>query len=332
MPPRGYRRPTGPTIGAQVRKKKSAVDELIRERVKTIADILREELDRDPITATPLDHLADQHVPKGTEPITEIPLWAGHFGHRKTGVKHAVKISGTNHIIMSRTELTNKQLDNLTRDYQKAMIATGHMYPEGVALYVPDAKTERIPQRAHGWVQMDNGKTRVFSLRPSIARNDNAAKIVANNKAFRDRNYTAAQNMNKYTRHAGTKGQELKPKSAPIWGHTMPASEKVETSGRIYTMIHELGHVHDNIHNHTGGTFGAMQGKPDGVWKVSKADGSMSRYGTTNQQEGYAEAFAQYFLGGKGSNKASDRYARVYSWRLIGTHTQLPEEEVVTAS
>lgn len=110
----------------------------------------------------------------------------------------------------------------------------------------------------------------------------------------------------------------------------MPVGAEVEL--RKYVVTHELGHILDNAHHHTRtpGTFtpSGIQ-LPDVVVEASQelfkrfaptrfAGGKpdeLSKYGCSSIGEGYAEAFAQWTLGGPGSSPVADAYAEVYGWR-----------------
>lgn len=99
-------------------------------------------------------------------------------------------------------------------------------------------------------------------------------------------------------------------------GHFMPAA--VSSTHLAYTLAHEMGHVIDFIHRHTRSLDVDSQGrrriahipKAGSFWKARKPD--LSKYGKTNTQEGYAEAFAHWLLDG-GQGNALD-YVREYGW------------------
>lgn len=85
----------------------------------------------------------------------------------------------------------------------------------------------------------------------------------------------------------------------------MPGSGGVTV--RQWTIAHELGHIMDHGHDHTD------DARPAGaVWRKNKA--GLSRYGQTHRAEGYAEAWAQWTVGGPGSDPVADAYAREYGW------------------
>jgi hypothetical protein len=306
MPPRGYRK-TGPT--------KTTIPAQVRSTTKSIKGIIREHLEGKPDTPAINETLKTQTVPKGFEPLSQIPDWAGDdvkWSVRR--LQHALKLTGTEHIITSSTKLTNKQLEDLVSDYRRSMDVMGHMFPNGVAMHIPGSG-DRIPRRARGWVEMSRGKHRVFKIRPALARNAKEDEHYDLAKRYREKQNTIAANRNKYTGFGGTKGQELLDPNSPSQGWTMPISE-VRGNARAYTMVHEMGHILDDMNGDTGGpmaAFGGGRSGSAGVWKTLKKD--LSRYGQSSAVEGYAEAAAQFFLGGKGTNSAADQYARVFGWR-----------------
>lgn len=80
-----------------------------------------------------------------------------------------------------------------------------------------------------------------------------------------------------------------------------------------YALQHELGHLVDirNAHNLQGA------GRPDtregaAFWNTQKKQ--LSGYGKTKAAEGYAEAYAQWKVGGPGSSAVADAYAAKYGW------------------
>lgn len=85
-----------------------------------------------------------------------------------------------------------------------------------------------------------------------------------------------------------------------------------------YTLAHEIGHIIDGSHQHTmlqppGKKQFATRRDQMKYWH-DHAD-ELSTYGRANLHEGYAEAFAQWVLGGPGSSRVADEYARRYGWR-----------------
>ena len=93
-----------------------------------------------------------------------------------------------------------------------------------------------------------------------------------------------------------------------------------------YTLIHEFGHVIDGIRQDVWSPLGRANIHKINVdfWNRMKIEGSA--YGTTDPVEGYAEAWAQWVLGGPGSNRFSDAYAEMYGWecRTNSVHTNPP--------
>lgn len=103
-------------------------------------------------------------------------------------------------------------------------------------------------------------------------------------------------------------------------GHFMPAGKDVPP--REYTLAHELGHVLDGLN---GDTFRTLGKTPSGFDLPSvntdtaavlhrEHRDDFSKYGTSNLQEGYAEAFAQWVHGGPGSSRLADAFARRFGW------------------
>ena len=96
----------------------------------------------------------------------------------------------------------------------------------------------------------------------------------------------------------------------------MPAAKG--TSVRRYTITHELGHVVDNFTSKTDFHGGAHEG----VRHFQNSRSGLSKYGSYNVTEGYAEAFAQHQLGGPHHGTAhtiAQEYARIYGWQKAGT-------------
>jgi hypothetical protein len=59
-----------------------------------------------------------------------------------------------------------------------------------------------------------------------------------------------------------------------------------------------------------------MSDKINLLGKHSRA-GNLSQYGSTNIYEGYAEAFADFWISkGKSTNLATIEYAKAFGWRL----------------
>lgn len=109
------------------------------------------------------------------------------------------------------------------------------------------------------------------------------------------------------------------PTKGKLNGQLMPAIDKV--GFRQYTIVHELGHVNDHHASHTHGAGLSSLGRPmphklttdaEALFKVHR--GEMSKYGATNATEAYAEAYAQWHLGGPGTSAVADAYARKYGW------------------
>lgn len=100
----------------------------------------------------------------------------------------------------------------------------------------------------------------------------------------------------------------------------MPAFEGV--GFRKYTITHELGHVLDHTHTHTrphvhnhAGRLITSRISDDAKQLAKEVRKDLSTYGKSNVVESYAEAFAQWVLGGPGSSPAADAYARRYGWK-----------------
>ena len=304
MPPRApVNRGKEPIIAVTVKSAVSRVIDSIREKQtahSTPSDLNTETLQK-------------QHLPNGWERLDNIPQWMQGGAHlapniRPESLQHAIRLSGTNHVITSDHALTKPQLEKLTTDYRRATDAMGKSFPDGVAMHVPK---HFIPKNALAYAVRREGH-RVFYMRPSFAKNANEDRHYAANKAYRERQNKASESRNKYTGHGGTKGQPLIDPNAAIQGHTMPASE-VLGNMRTYTMLHEMGHIIDFNNGHTGSRLAAAMTHNSGTfWKENK--GQLSRYGNSEAAEGYAEASAQYFLGGKGSSAVADKYAQYYGW------------------
>lgn len=126
-------------------------------------------------------------------------------------------------------------------------------------------------------------------------------------------------------------GELDKSFSGDITGHFMPANRS--TTGRQYTIAHELGHTLDGAHKHTRGgvttTSNGVQIPTERPANVSQlyskyrsapgveaagGEGGLSKYGKTNIMESYAEAYAQWIHGGPGSSKVADEYAKEFGW------------------
>lgn len=88
------------------------------------------------------------------------------------------------------------------------------------------------------------------------------------------------------------------------------------------TISHEMGHVVDNILDSTYERHGPKPSEStfwtaqfDGVvGKSRRHKADAWQYARTNPAEGYAEAFAQWVIGGPGSSPIADAYARRYRW------------------
>lgn len=103
-------------------------------------------------------------------------------------------------------------------------------------------------------------------------------------------------------------------KDAGSW--FMPAAST--TNQNLYTIMHELGHTVDSINNE--GLKGKVRSKI-----IRKYKDLFSRYGRKNQNESYAEVFAQWALGEK--NPVTDAYAQAFGWDLTASeyYKQIPE-------
>ena len=89
-----------------------------------------------------------------------------------------------------------------------------------------------------------------------------------------------------------------------------PYAEMVTT--KRGTMTHEMGHVLDNINGHTRDQYDLAARKFHRE-NVVPLEGEF-QYAHKNAQEGYAEMFAQWVIGGPGSHPVADAYARKYGW------------------
>lgn len=93
---------------------------------------------------------------------------------------------------------------------------------------------------------------------------------------------------------------------------------------RRYTIAHELGHIFDHLHDHTekrpagltkqGVPFNHKPDADERMWAAQHYP-KQSVYGRSSFHEGYAEAFAQWVLGGMKSSEVADAYAKRYGWR-----------------
>jgi hypothetical protein len=101
-------------------------------------------------------------------------------------------------------------------------------------------------------------------------------------------------------------------------GHFTPAAGGQHI--QEFTLVHELGHVVDGQHAHT--RPGLPQGNLNHDYTNVEFHRKTTRAGTTysreNPAEGYAEAFAQWTLGGKGSSPIADAYAEKFGWKPAG--------------
>jgi hypothetical protein len=96
-------------------------------------------------------------------------------------------------------------------------------------------------------------------------------------------------------------------------GHFHEVAEDVH--GLDYTLTHELGHTHDAINN----SIFMGRGKENQILRTNDDFFHANRtgnsgYGQTNHFEAYAEAYAQWVLGGPGSSEVADAYAAQYGW------------------
>lgn len=111
----------------------------------------------------------------------------------------------------------------------------------------------------------------------------------------------------------------LDPPQNIDWSQFMAAAQDVGL--RKWVITHELGHVLDSIHTHTRPVtrdhFRLIKDKvsKDAIQLFKTWRKDLSRYGQTNTLESYAEAFAQWVLGGPGSSPVADAYARRYGWK-----------------
>ena len=267
--------------------------------------------------------LPSQHIPKGYEALTHVPSWADNSG---TGARqrvitselqHAIGIPGTNHVFISDVKLTNQQLEASLADFKKATELTGHLFPGGVAVHVPSTKNGKYG-RERGWVYQHPDK-RVFYMRPAVMKdvgaysNEETHRRHLADKKRRDEQAISAASWKR------PQWAQLKNFDAPAVetyrGWSMPAaSSEGGKNHRLYTMVHEIGHVYDAKMNHLGDFFG-RGGTVDGYGLFKAKRSELSAYGRTKEKEGYAEAFAQFYVGGKGSNSAADAYARVFDWK-----------------
>lgn len=101
-------------------------------------------------------------------------------------------------------------------------------------------------------------------------------------------------------------------------GHFTPAAKGQHI--QEFTLVHELGHVVDGQHAHT--RPGLPQGNLNHDYTNVEFHRTTTRAGTTyakdSPAEGYAEAFAQWTLGGKGSSAIADSYAERFGWKPAG--------------
>lgn len=267
--------------------------------------------------------LPNQHIPKGYEALTHVPEWADNGGNYRSqrvitaNLQHAIGIPGTNHVFISDVKMTKDQLESSLADFKTATEATGHLFPGGIAVHVPSANNGKYGKE-RGWVYQNPNK-RVFYMRPSVMKDIGA---YSNAETYR-RHIADKKKRDEQAVVAATwkRPQWAQPKNpdapaADIYrGFSMPAAtSEGGKNHRLYTMIHEIGHVYDAKMSHLGDRLGrgaTVQG--DGVFKVHR--NNLSVYGRTSEKEGYAESFAQFYLGGKGSNAAADAYARVFGWK-----------------
>jgi hypothetical protein len=324
MPPRGYRNFNGgkPTIPAATRQAAKTITEMITERLRGDVDSNgAQSLDSNEILKT-------QKVPRGYEPAPNIPTWMTEGANGSQAIKaqnlhHAIRIKGTDYIMTSETPLSEKQLESVAHDFNRAVVAAGHMFPEGVAMHIPTTQDWPGAMRsAHGYVQMSEGKRRVFYLRPSRAKNLNETKYHEKHKLYREQKYKRHLELVASRKKHGLPSWNAAPASGAVapteevrkddvkFGWSMPIAE-IKGNERVYIMVHEMGHNYDDTQGHTGKQMDLGHRSGD-TWKTLKP--GLSVYGKSNRQEGYAEAFAQYHLGGRRSNQTADKYARIYGW------------------
>lgn len=101
-----------------------------------------------------------------------------------------------------------------------------------------------------------------------------------------------------------------------------PASASEGVGPLKHTIVHELGHILDAAHHHTGHVHASGESDPThkrratAFHKKTTVTG-MNSYGRSEAAEGYAEAFSQWLLSDRthGDHDATaDAYAREYGW------------------
>jgi hypothetical protein len=83
-----------------------------------------------------------------------------------------------------------------------------------------------------------------------------------------------------------------------------------------YVLTHEWGHAVDPQFLSGSGDFG-MAGEVSQAWmEATREGGDMSNYGHTNSAEGFAEAFAEFYLtNGETQNRAAIDFAVRFGWK-----------------
>lgn len=97
----------------------------------------------------------------------------------------------------------------------------------------------------------------------------------------------------------------------------MPAHADEKLTEAEWTLVHEFGHLLERRSGESGDLHDAHS--------HGDHDHGLSEYGRTNPQEGYAEAFAEWWVsGGKTDNKAAKAYAERFGWAKPGEVAQGP--------
>jgi hypothetical protein len=336
MPPRGYNRnkTDKPIIQVQV---KTAVSKLLGGAAAAPKPSITEAIGQltqlfsgnDPdIVNNP--NLQKQTIPDGWEAVTSIPEWATagtrpevkdptnrwdvYNADRKTHperinpttLNHAIRIKGTNHILTSEVKLTGPQLERAAKDYKAAADAIGHQFPDGVAMHVPAASNFKA-RDARGYMRMSGGTRRTFYMNPKIIKRNDAqiAEYGLHQRTMRTSNWLSARSQAKKL------GLPEPDHDDSSFGWSMPAANQDQKNGgAVYTMIHEMAHVLDDSKGHTNEGY---SDKARAFHRDKKP--RLSEYGKSKVVEGYAEAGAQWFLGGPGTSDVADNYAREYGWQ-----------------
>jgi hypothetical protein len=320
MPPRGYRPPLNggkPTLPAQFRTKIDAARSNVKKALIQLLD------EKDP-AITNNSTLQKQRVPDGWEPITSIPDWAtaGTAGrpdmprlrppHKERinpeTLSHAIRLKGTNHILTSEVKLTEAQLDRAAKHYAEATAAIGHQMPDGVAMHIPSASNFGSA-KTRGFMRMSEGTRRTFYMSPRVIKQDDAAI----EKLRENRQFTRNWNFGSAKARAKANGLPEPDINDPQFGWSMPAADKYDST--VYTMVHEMVHILDDMKSHTGDRGQASRVNATKAREFHKrVKPKLSEYGRSKVVEGYAEAGAQWFLAGPGTSDAADEYANEYGW------------------